>query len=62
MADQRQFVLIGDFQDNITPALDGINQAIGRLKTTMAGMATKRNGGFADVTQSVGKLISSQKH
>ena len=44
MADQRQFVLIGDFTDNITPALDGINQAIGRLKTTMAGMSTKKNG------------------
>ena len=62
MADPRTFVLIGDFQDNITPALDGINNSIARLKQTMSTMTSKRGGGFSDVTQSVGKLISSQKH
>jgi hypothetical protein len=62
MADPRTFVLIGDFQDNITPALEGINKGIAGLKRTMATMTTKRGGGFSDVTQSVGKLISSQKH
>lgn len=62
MADPRTFVLIGDFQDNITPALEGINKGIAGLKRTMATMTTKRGGGFSDVTQSVGKLVSAQKH
>lgn len=62
MADPRTFVLIGDFQDNITPALEGINNSIARLKQTMSTMTSKRGGGFSDVTQSVGKLVSANKH
>ena len=62
MADQRTFTLIGEFKDNITSSLDGINRSIAELKQTMATMTTKRGGGFGDVTQSVGKLISAQKH
>jgi len=62
MADPRTFVLIGDFQDNITPALEGINNSIAGLKRTMSTMTSKRGGGFSDVTQSIGKLVSAQKH
>lgn len=62
MADPRTFVLIGDFQDNITPALESINATINSFKRNMASMSTKRGGGFNDVTQSVGKLVSAQKH
>ena len=62
MADPRTFVLIGDFQDNITPALTSINNTINAFKRNMASMATKRGGGYNDVTQSVGKLVSAQRH
>jgi hypothetical protein len=62
MADPRTFVLIGDFQDNITPALGAINNSIASLKRTMSTMTSKRGGGFSDVTQSVGRLVSAQKH
>ena len=62
MADPRTFVLIGNFEDNITPALGAINNSIAKLKTTVAGLSTKRGGGFGEVTQAVGKLVSSQKH
>lgn len=62
MADPRTFVLIGDFQDNITPALESINNSIAGLKRTMSTMTSKRGGGFSDVTQSVGKLVSAQIH
>ena len=62
MADPRTFVLIGDFQDNITPALESINNSIAGLKRTMSAMSTRRGGGFSDVTQSVGKLVSAQIH
>jgi hypothetical protein len=62
MADPRTFVLIGDFQDNITPALESINRSINQFKTNMATMTTKKGGGFNNVTQSVGKLVSAQRH
>jgi hypothetical protein len=62
MADPRTFVLIGNFEDNITPALANINKAIDGFKRNMASMATKRGGGYGDVTQSVGKLVSAQKY
>ncbi len=62
MADPRTFVLIGDFQDNITPALANINKAIDGFKRNMASMSTRKGGGYGSVTQSVGKLVSSQKH
>jgi hypothetical protein len=62
MADPRTFVLIGDFQDNITPALERINNSIGGFKRTMASLSTKRGGGYNDITQAVGKLVSAQKH
>jgi len=56
MADPRTFVLIGDFQDNITPALANINKAIDGFKRNMASMSTRKGGGYDSVTQSVGKL------
>jgi hypothetical protein len=62
MADPRTFVLIGDFQDNITPALESINKTINSFKRNMASMATKRGGGYGDVTTAVGKLVSAQIH
>ena len=62
MADPRTFVLIGNFQDNITPALEKINNSINGFKRNMTSMATKKGGGYGDVTQSVGKLVSAQKH
>jgi hypothetical protein len=62
MADERVFTLIGQFDDRITSSLNGINDSIAQLKRTMSTMTSKRGGGFSDVTQSVGKLVSSQKH
>ena len=62
MADERVFTLIGQFDDRITSSLNGINDSIARLKRTMSTLTSKRGGGFSDVTHSVGKLISSQKH
>jgi hypothetical protein len=61
MADSRQFTLIGNFQDGITPSLERINNSITSLKRTFAGLATKR-GGYGDVTKSIGSLVSAQKH
>lgn len=62
MADPRTFVLIGNFEDNITPALTKINDSINGFKRNMASMATKRGGGYGDVTKSIGKLISAHKN
>ena len=62
MADQRTFTLIGEFQDGITPELEKINNAINIFKRNMMTMTSRRGGGFSDVTQSVGKLVSAQKH
>ncbi len=62
MADPRTFVLIGNFEDNITPALEKINNSINGFKRNMATMATKRGGGYGDVTAAVGKLVSAQIH
>ena len=62
MADQRTFTLIGEFQDGITPELEKINNAINTFKRNMMTMTTRKGGGFSDVTQSVGKLVSAQKH
>jgi hypothetical protein len=39
MADPRTFVLIGNFTDNITPALEKINNSIGRLKGNLADLS-----------------------
>jgi hypothetical protein len=62
MADPRTFTLIGNFQDNITPALESINKSIDAFKRNMASMSSKKGGGYNDVTQSVGKLVSAQRH
>ena len=39
MADPRTFVLIGDFTDNITPALERINNSISKLKTNISSLS-----------------------
>ena len=62
MADPRTFTLIGEFQDGITPELTKINNAINTFKSNMMTMTSRRGGGFSDVTSSVGKLVSAQKH
>lgn len=62
MADPRTFVLIGNFEDNITPSLEKINTSIANLKKTFSGLSTRRGGGYDDITKSVGSLVSSQKH
>lgn len=62
MADPRTFVLIGNFEDNITPALTKINNAVDGFKRNMATLSTKRGGGYNDVTKAVGKLVTAQMH
>ena len=62
MADSRTFTLIGEFQDGITPQLAKINDSLNGFKRNMASMTARKGGGFSDVTQSVGKLVSAQKH
>jgi hypothetical protein len=61
MADPRTFTLIGEFQDGITPALEGINSTLNRLQSNMR-MMSSRQGGLKDVTLSIGKLISAHRH
>jgi len=39
MADQRTFVLIGNFTDNITPALEKINDSISKLKANISSVS-----------------------
>lgn len=60
MADDRTFVLIGEFRDGITPALNNINDSITRLKQSLGSFGAKR-GGFNDLTKSMGKVISAHK-
>ena len=49
MADSREFVLIGRFDDQITSSLESINKSIDSLKRNLGGFGAKR-GGFNDLT------------
>jgi hypothetical protein len=60
MADQREFVLIGSFEDRISPAIEKINNSINGLKKNLSGFAVK-SGGFNDLTRSMGKVIGAHK-
>jgi hypothetical protein len=60
MADDRTFVLIGQFQDGITPALEKINGSINQLKANLGTFAGKK-GSFSELTQSLGKVIGAHK-
>lgn len=58
MADDRTFVLIGDFRDNITSHLENINNSINTLKQNLNAFGSKK-GGFNDLTKSMGKVVSA---
>lgn len=60
MADSKTFVLVGNFQDNITPALEKINNSIDKLKRNLN--KASYSGGFGDLTKSIGKVISAHKN
>lgn len=60
MADSRTFVLVGNFTDNISPALEKINSSLNSLKRNLGGFSA-RKGGFDDLTKSMGKVISAHK-
>lgn len=55
MTQQRTFTLIGNFTDNITPAINTLNRTIASISTT-------KRGGFSDLTKSIGKVNAAQKH
>ena len=58
MADSREFLLIGAFQDGITPALEGINRSLAQTKRAFESFGSKR-GGVDTLTKSFGKVISA---
>ena len=58
MAEDRTFVLIGEFRDGITPALGKINDSIDSLKRNLGTFGARR-GGFNDLTKSMGKVIGA---
>lgn len=58
MADDRTFLLIGAFRDEISPGLEKINNTITQLKQNLGSFGAKR-GGFNDLTKSMGKVISA---
>ena len=60
MADDRTFTLIGNFTDNITPALEGINRSLAQTKRAFESFGSKR-GGVTTLTKSFGKVISAHK-
>ena len=62
MADPRQFTLIGEFRDGITPELEKINRQLAALKSNFAGVGSKKNTGFRGATQEIGKLVSAHKN
>jgi hypothetical protein len=62
MADPRTFVLIGEFQDGITPELEKINQSISNLKKSFSSFGTRKGSGIDSLTKSVGSLVSANKH
>jgi len=58
MADSREFLLIGAFEDRITPALEGINKSLAQVKRTFESFGAKR-GGTDTLTKSIGKVIGA---
>ena len=60
MADERTFVLISEFRDGVTPALENINKSINALKANLGSFGAKK-GGFNDLTKSMGKVIGAHK-
>ena len=60
MADSREFVLIGRFDDQITGSLEKINNSLNSLKKNLGSFGA-RKGGFNDLTKSMGKVISAHK-
>jgi methyl-accepting chemotaxis protein len=58
MSDQRTFVLIGNFTDNITPALEGINRSLVQVRRTFESFGARR-GGTDTLTKSLGKVIGA---
>jgi hypothetical protein len=60
MADDRTFTLIGNFTDNITPALEKINRSLAQTKRAFESFGSKR-GGTDTLTKSIGKVIGAHK-
>jgi hypothetical protein len=58
MADERTFVLVSEFRDGVTPALEKINNSINTLKQSVNVFGSKK-GGFNDLTKSMGKVINA---
>ena len=62
MADDRTFLLIGDFRDNISPSLEKINAQLATLKSSLSGVGSRKNTGFRGATNDIGKLVSAHKN
>jgi hypothetical protein len=60
MADDRTFTLIGNFTDNITPALEKINRSLAQTKRAFESFGSKR-GGIDNLTKNLGKVIGAHK-
>ena len=60
MADDRTFTLIGNFTDNITPALEKINRSLAQTKRAFESFGSKR-GGVDNLTKNLGKVIGAHK-
>lgn len=61
MSESRTFTLVGNFQDNISPALENVNRTLATLRRSLASMSTRKSG-FAETTKSIGSLVSAHKH
>ena len=58
MADSREFILVGSFQDGITPSLERINKQVSTLKTNLSGLGGK---GARSVSRDIGRFASATK-
>ena len=58
MADSREFLLIGNFTDNITPKLEQINKQISTLKTNLSGLGGK---GARSISRDIGRFSAATK-
>ena len=58
MADSREFILVGSFQDGITPSLERINKQISTLKTNLSGLGGK---GARSISRDIGRFTSATK-